>query len=221
MLPELSQAGATSNLLLHVKSPPRHDPTPIEKQEKQTALHRAGHRHAGPDAIVPLQRNPPSDGVEPPNLDLSLAASQSPSRKHNARGPRLARRWTPPLVATPKHRTRGPRHVRLSTPCHGSFYRIAVGKMNNVALFPRSPSNCRTAPRQSTTTRCTAHARSFRHHGSKPKLSLAPSSDDEPRRSNYSIAEPPSAIRCKPSCPTLSLPQVPQSDVVPCRTDNC
>ena len=79
-----------------------HDPTPIEKQEKQTALHRAGYRYAGPDAIVPLQRNPPSDGVEPPNLDLSLAASQSSSRKHNARGPRLARRWTPPLIATPK-----------------------------------------------------------------------------------------------------------------------
>ena len=64
MLAELSQAGATSNLLLHVKSPPRHDPTPIEKQEKQTALHRAGHRQAGLDAIVPLQWNPPSDGVE-------------------------------------------------------------------------------------------------------------------------------------------------------------
>ena len=63
--------------------------------------------------------------------------------------------------------------------------------MNNVALFPRSPSNCRTAPRRSTATRCTAHAHSFRHHGSKPKLSLVPSSDDEPRRSNYSTADHP------------------------------
>ena len=36
-----------------------------------------------------------------------------------------------------------------------------------------------------------------------------------------SKAEQPAAVRCKPSYPTMMVPQAPPSDAVPRRTDNC
>ena len=70
---------AAANSLSHLlKSPSRHGPKSIGKREERTAPHREDHRHAGPAAVVPLQHRTSSGRVEPPNLDPTQAALQSP-----------------------------------------------------------------------------------------------------------------------------------------------
>ncbi|RLM58960.1 hypothetical protein C2845_PM18G07370 [Panicum miliaceum] len=102
---------------------------------------------------------------------------------------------------------RGPCHVRLNTPSRGSVPFVAIGMVSNAAPLPRSPSN-----RQATTAGRLhlvdkpAHMAAATMAGGQ-RMSLAPSSDDVSHRNSSSIAELPAAIRCKPGCPMLSLPQ--------------
>ena len=92
---ERDQAIATNHLSTHVVA--KKTPTRAEREKRKAHdTIPSSHRQAGPVAVAPLQRHTPSDRVESPNPDLTPAASQSPPRKHNARGPRHTRRWTPP-----------------------------------------------------------------------------------------------------------------------------
>ena len=92
---EGDQTVMTNHLSTYVVAMRTHTRTEREKREADYSI-PSRHRHAGPVAVAPLQCHTPSDRVESPNPDLTPAASQSPPRKHNARGPRHTRRWTPP-----------------------------------------------------------------------------------------------------------------------------
>ena len=70
------------------------DTGPRRKGEEGSRRHRTEQPPpcGKPVAVAPLQSHTPSDRVESPNPDLTPAASQSPPRKHNVRGPRHTRR---------------------------------------------------------------------------------------------------------------------------------
>jgi len=91
-------------------------PASTENRKMQTTLHREDHRHPRSTTTVPLQHHSPPDGVKPPKPDLSKAVTQSPPRKHNARGPRHFRRWTS-LLSPRRNTTRG----GLATVLHSTF----------------------------------------------------------------------------------------------------
>ena len=74
------------------------DTGPRRKGEEGSRRHRTEQPPpcGKPVVVAPLQSHTPSDRVESSNPDLTPATSQSPPRKHNARGPRHTHRWTPP-----------------------------------------------------------------------------------------------------------------------------
>ena len=139
-------------------------------QQKQTAPQREGHRYAGPVAVVPLQHHTPRDRMKPSNPDLSQAASQSPPREYNARGPHHIRRWTPP------------RSCHLSLHTTDPFLKSLSGWWAKLSRLPGTPSKPQSRRRMSTSLSCFTHARNLHYHVSKLKKSLAPSSDDVPHR---------------------------------------
>ena len=102
-----SITAAANNLFHLLKSPSSHGSKSIGKQEERIAQHREDHRHAGSAAVVPLQHRTSSSRVEPPNLDRTQAVSQTPPQKHNARGSRHIRRWTPRSRRLTKDTARG------------------------------------------------------------------------------------------------------------------
>lgn len=92
--------------------------------------------------------------------------------------------------------------------------------VDNVASPPRisikQPSHRRTP----TSSRCINRVKDRCHCARKPKMSLAPSSDDVPHWSSSSKIEQPVVVRCKSSHPMLSMPQAPSSDAIPHQTDS-
>ena len=194
----------TANLLLPRKSLSKHDPASIRSQEKQTAPCREGHRYAGPVAVVPLPQQTPSDGVKPSNPDLSQAVSPSPLRRHNARGPRHTRRWTSSSLSSPcrRHRT------------------LAIRMMNGVAPSFKIPIKQPSCARRTTASRCATHARASAAIIASQVVACAIfrrfTTPELPSK-----AEQPATVRCKPSHPTVMVPQALPSDAVPRRTDNC
>ena len=99
-----SQAGAASNLLKYMKSPPRHDPTPIEKTREtdSPAPSRSPpcrtRRRSTVATVFTVQR---SGTTESEPLAGCLAVATATTQRAGA-SPHLARRRTPPLVAKPK-----------------------------------------------------------------------------------------------------------------------
>lgn len=182
----------------------------LRLQGKQTAPHREGYRYAGPSVVVPLQHHTPPDRVVPPNPDLSQAASQSPLLPLDSTSLSLPR----------KNITRG----ASPRPSWNSMSRIhfLCRCQSGEQCCPAPQDLCRSAklPPQVDFASLLHPRKSIRCHVSKPGMSLAPSSDNVPHRVAHQ-AEQSAAVRCKPSCPTMPLPQAPCSDAVPCRIDRC
>jgi hypothetical protein len=172
----------------------------IEPQEKQTALHQEGRRHAGPIATVPLPHHTSPARVKPSNPDLTTCGGLGS-----------------PAVGL---------HALLETPHGGgsqlppqhSSSRIHLGNHHrrDVWYCPASKSLQRTArPTQKVDlTSKLHHAQGLHFQANTPRKSLASSSNDEPqRRSPAKLSHPPQSAasqvvarcRCrKRHPPTLS-----------------
>jgi hypothetical protein len=130
----------------------------IEPQEKQTALHQEGRRHAGPIATVPLPHHTSPARVKPSNPDLTTCGGLgSPAVGLHA------------LLETPHGG--GARNFRHSTPRRGSISEITIGEMCGIALLLRASSEPQGQHRKSTSPQsCTTHKASTSkptHQGSR------------------------------------------------------
>jgi hypothetical protein len=120
-----------------------------------------------------------------PDPDLLQAASQSPPQQHYARGPRRILHWTPPLSRCLEETPRTGGLVTPATILHapdGSVSYVVVGVVSKNTPHPKTSIKQPRSRRRSTSPRCFTLAPSHRSHSSKPRESLAPSSDVVPHR---------------------------------------
>ena len=184
------------------------------KRDKQTAPHQEGHCHVGSAAAVLLQHHAPATGSGLHTGCLAVATMITQC----AGGSPL-----PPLdltlVASKNHHARGPCHARHSTPRQGFVFFIAVEVVSNVAPRPCPHQSRATVADRPHLLASPAHItsaampRSRRSH-----LRRLPTMY---RTGKPSQAEQPAAIRCKPNCPIMPMPQASSFDVFPRRTNGC
>ena len=160
-----------------------------ENLEKKTAPHQKATAVRDPSPKYRCRTYTPPDRMIILDPDLSQAASQS-RKGTNAWGPRHIRRWTPPhfrrLEETP-HAGASPQHSTSQI-----RFRSGHQDRGGVAPLPRASKEQSCPNRRPTSSRCSTCAIVSHHHASKPKSSLAPSSDDVSHRSSPAeLSHPP------------------------------
>ena len=189
-----------------------------EKQEKQTAPHRRGHRQAGPTVVVPLQHHTPSDRVKSPDPDQTQAVSQSPPRHTtcgglatSAVGLHLTRH-----LASRGASPRPPQYFESQNRLQSRYqdeeqcYPVSKNPVRNRLAAPAGRQHHVAPPTQPATAIMLATQVVVRAIFRRCTIPESPSD-----------AEQPAIVRCGPRLPTMSLLRAPSSDVVPHRTGDC